>query len=84
MIISEYSDVMISEDTIHIIVAFLMFFSLPICMIIFLFNVEVMPNIIEDGITFEVFCQIIHIITFSTVLGVLIEIFFAELYEMFR
>jgi hypothetical protein len=43
-----------------------------------------MPNIIEDGITFEVFCQIIHIITFSTVLGVLIEVFFAELYEMFR
>jgi hypothetical protein len=74
---------MISKDTISIILAFLLLFSLPICMMIFLFNAEVMPNINKYGITFEIICQIIHIMIVSTVLGVLIEVFFAQLYELF-
>lgn len=74
---------MISKDTVSIIFAFLLLFSLPICLMIFLFNAEVMPNIIKYGITFDVICQIIHITVVSAVLGILIEVFFAEVYELF-
>lgn len=62
----------------------LLCFSVPICMMIFLFNVEVMPNIIRYGWSLDIIGQIIHIIIVSTVLGFLVELFFSELYLMIK
>lgn len=78
------SDSMISDDTKWLIFGMLVLFSLPICIMIFLFHVEVMPDIMKNGLSLAILDEMFYFAVASLVIGLSIEAFFIGIYELFN